>query len=244
MGTHSIDRCAREQAGVAGNIKLSAGRAEERRWNGERRVSESSKKAQSGEFRLRVDQDLISALSHPLRVHILDALAEAAASPSDLAREVGLSVNYVAYHVKELEKLGYVELIKTEPRRGTVEHYYRAKRLFLLDDSEWERLPEAIRRGISADIFSSVIEDVKEALEAETFDARNGHQSRTRLRVDEEGWRQLTATLEETLNRVLALQAECAERLEASGEEAIPVAVSITGFETPPRPKPDPPGAS
>ena len=202
-------------------------------------MSGSSKKAQDGDFRLRVDQDLVSALSHPLRVHILDALSEASASPSDLAREVGLSVNYVAYHVKELEKLGYIELVKTEPRRGTVEHYYRAKRLFLLDDSEWERLPEAIKRSVSADIFSSVIDDVKEALEAETFDARNGHQSRTRLRVDEEGWRQLTATLEKTLNHILALQAECAERLEASGEDGIPVAVSITGFETPSRPAPD-----
>lgn len=199
-------------------------------------MSGSSKKAQGGEFRVRVDQNLVSALSHPLRVHILDALSEATASPSDLAREVDLSVNYVAYHVNELEKLGYLELVKTEPRRGTVEHYYRAKRLFLLDDREWERLPEPVKRSVSADIFSSVIDDVKEALEAETFDARNGHQSRTRLRVDEEGWRQLTATLEETLNRVLALQAECAERLEASGEEGIPVAVSITGFETPARP--------
>ena len=202
-------------------------------------MSGSSKKAQDGDFRLRVDQDLISALSHPLRVHILDALSEATASPSDLAREVGLSVNYVAYHVKELEKLGYLELVKTEPRRGTVEHYYRAKRLFMLDDSEWERLPKPVKASLNAGIFSSVIDDVKEALEADTFDSRNAHLSRTRLRVDERGWDELMKTLEETLHRILALQAECAERLEASGEEAIPVAASIVSFETPVRPRPD-----
>lgn len=204
-------------------------------------MSESSKKAGDGDFNLRVDQSLISALSHPLRVHILDALVEATASPSDLAREVGLSVNYVAYHVKELEKLGYVELVKTEPRRGTVEHYYRAKRLYMFDDREWEQLPKPIRARISADNFSSVIADVKEALLADTLDSRNAHMSRARLRVDERGWDELMKALEETLNRVLALQAECAERLEKSGEEAIPVAVSIAGFETPPRPKSDTP---
>jgi DNA-binding transcriptional ArsR family regulator len=204
-------------------------------------VSESSKKAQGGDFRLRVDPSLVSALSHPLRVHILDALAEAAASPSDIAREVGLSVNYVAYHVNELQKLGYLELVKTEPRRGTVEHYYRAKRLFLLDDSEWERLPKPVKAGFNVEIFGSIIADVKEALEADTFDSRNAHLSRTRLRVDERGWDELMNLLERTLHRILDLKAECAERLEASGEEAIPVAVSIVNFETPARPKPDAP---
>lgn len=202
-------------------------------------MSESSKKAHSGDFRLRVDQDLVSALSHPLRVHIIDALVEATASPSDLAREVGLSVNYVAYHVKELERLGYVELVKTEPRRGTVEHYYRAKRLYIFDDSEWEQLPKPFRARISAGIFGNVIDDVKEALAADTLDSRNAHMSRTRLRVDEQGWDELMKALEETLNRVLALQAECAERLEESGEEAIPVAVSIAGFEAPARQRAD-----
>ena len=206
-------------------------------------MSESKKKAESGGFSLRFDQDLVSALSHPLRVHILDALVEAEASPSDLAREVGLSVNYVAYHVKELEKLGYVELVKTEPRRGTVEHYYRAKRLFMLDDSEWERLPKPVKASFGAGIFSSIIDDVKEALEGDTFGSRNSHMSRTRLRVDERGWDELMKTLEETMNRVLALRAECAERLEASGEEPIPVAVSITGFEAPPRPGSEAPGS-
>lgn len=223
------------RAGGAGNVKLSAGRAEERRWNGEHRVSGSNKKAQGGDFKHRVDQDLVSALSHPLRVHIIDALVEATASPSDLAREVGLSVNYVAYHVKELEKLGYVELVKTEPRRGTVEHYYRAKRHFMLDDSEWEQLPKPVKTRFSAGIFSSIIDDVKEALAADTLGSRNAHTSRTRLRVDERGWEELMRTLEETLHRVLALQAESDERLEASGEEPIPLAVSIVSFETPPR---------
>ena len=201
-------------------------------------MSESKKKSK-GDLKLIVDPKLVSALSHPLRVHILDALGEGAASPSDLAREVGLSVNYVAYHVKELEKLGYVELVKTEPRRGTVEHYYRAKRRFLLDDSEWERLPEPVRRSFSAGLFRLVIEDAKEALAEGTFDARNGHLSRTRLHVDEQGWDELTVMLDETMKWVIALQAKCAERLEASGEERIPVAISIAGFEMPPRPAPN-----
>src|ERR1044072_7070478 len=108
-----------------------------------------------------VDPRLASALSHPLRVHILDALSEGDASPSDLARNAGISVNYVASQVKELEKLGYVELIKTEPRRGTVEHYYRASRRFLLDDGEWELLPSPIKQGLSASLCQAFVDEMR-----------------------------------------------------------------------------------
>lgn len=186
-----------------------------------------------------IDPDLVSALSHPLRLHVLDVLSESVASPSDLAREAGLGVNYVAYHVKELEKLGYVELVKTEPRRGTVEHYYRASQRFLIDDREWELLPKPIKKGLVAGLFQIVIDDVREALEAGTFDERNGHISNARLQVDEQGWEELTEMLDDVLKRVLALQAECAERLAEGDEPGIPVAVALAGFETPPRPRPD-----
>jgi DNA-binding transcriptional ArsR family regulator len=189
-----------------------------------------------GKVKLLFDRDLVSVLSHPLRVHIIDALNETIGSPSDLAREVEVDVNYVAYHVKELEKIGYLELVKTVPRRGAVEHYYRASEKLLIDDREWEQLPMTIRNGFNANIFQWILNDVKEALEAGTLGTRNGHMSRTRLLVDEKGWEDLSATLMETLERVFAIQAECEKRIEADGDDdAIPVAVSITGFEASPR---------
>jgi DNA-binding transcriptional ArsR family regulator len=187
-----------------------------------------------------IDPDLASALSHPLRVHILDVLSETTASPSDLARDAGLNVNHIAYHVKELEKLGYVELVKTVPRRGTVEHFYRAKRRFYFDDREWERLPLPVRQGLSADIFKLIIEDVKTAFEAGTIDTRTGHLSNTTLLVDEKGWRELRSILDEALKRVLAVQAECAERVESSDEEPIRVSIGLAGFLLPgTSPEPD-----
>lgn len=200
------------------------------------KVKKGSQATAKWDVKPLVDPKLVSALSHPLRVCILDLLSEAVASPSDLAREAGLSVDYIAYHVKELEKLGYVELVKTEPRRGTVEHYYRASQGLFFDDPEWEQLPTPIKNGLAVSMYQVSIDDLKEALTAGTYSARNSHMSNARFLVDEQGWDELKATLEATLERVLALQTECAERLEAGSEEAIPVAVSIAGFETPPRP--------
>lgn len=186
-----------------------------------------------------VDPDLICALSHPLRVHIIDVLNEVTASPSDLARDAGLSVNYVAYHVKELERIGFVELVRTEPRRGTVEHFYRAKRRLFFEDHEWEQLPQPIRRGLSIDIFRLILDDARKALAAGTLDERTGHLSSTTLLVDEQGWDELISGLNELLERVLSIQAECAERLEASGGKPISASVSLTGFEMPSKPDPD-----
>jgi len=201
------------------------------------RVSGASDKTKTkGKLRSPlIDPDLASALSHPVRVHILDVLSETAASPSDLARDAGLSVNHVAYHVKELEKLGYVELVEAVPRRGTVEHFYRAKRRFLFDDRAWERLPPAVRHEISADVFKQMVEDASEALVEGTILARTSHLSCTLLLADEEGWRELRSILDEALERVFALQAECTERLEASDERPIPLSISLAGFEIPPR---------
>jgi len=50
-----------------------------------------------------VDQRLIKALGHPLRMSVLAILNARVASPSELAKELGEPLGNVAYHVKILE---------------------------------------------------------------------------------------------------------------------------------------------
>ncbi len=67
------------------------------------------------------------AETHVLRVSILEALAAnggSVRSPADLAREWGLDVNSVAYHVRELQKKDLIKLVDSRPRRGALEHFY------------------------------------------------------------------------------------------------------------------------
>lgn len=70
----------------------------------------------------------INVLNHPLRVRILVALSERRASPSELASEWEVSLGVVSYHVRRLEAAGLIRLTKKVPRRGAVEHYYRANK--------------------------------------------------------------------------------------------------------------------
>jgi DNA-binding transcriptional ArsR family regulator len=72
------------------------------------------------------DPRVVKALSHPLRVRILSILGARVASPTQLAEETGEPLGNVSYHVRTLAGLGLIELVSTVPRRGVLEHRYRA----------------------------------------------------------------------------------------------------------------------
>lgn len=72
------------------------------------------------------DQGIITALGHPLRARILALLDEGEASPKEIAGQLGEKLGNVSYHVRILARLGLIELVRETPRRGAVEHHYRA----------------------------------------------------------------------------------------------------------------------
>lgn len=73
-----------------------------------------------------IDQRLVRAISHPLRVQILEILSERVASPNDLSEELGVELTHVAYHTRTLDRCGCLELVDTAKRRGATEHFYKA----------------------------------------------------------------------------------------------------------------------
>ncbi len=72
-----------------------------------------------------IDQQLAKALSSELRAQALTLISEGISSPKLIAAELGLDLRTVAYHVRVLKRLGCIELVETEKRRGAVEHIYR-----------------------------------------------------------------------------------------------------------------------
>lgn len=73
-----------------------------------------------------LDPRLAKALSNDVRARALELLAEGEKSPKLIAAQLDLDLRSVAYHVRVLKKLGCIELVETLPRRGAVEHVYRA----------------------------------------------------------------------------------------------------------------------
>ncbi|HET8814327.1 MAG TPA: winged helix-turn-helix domain-containing protein [Solirubrobacterales bacterium] len=181
-----------------------------------------------------VEQIVAKAFAHPLRVQILIILNEKVASPNMLANQLDQSLNLVAYHVRVLEKYDCIELVDTKQRRGATEHFYRATRRQFLTDSEWSRLPESLRPGLSGAMLKSAFEDVEEALDKGTFDElEDRHLSRTPMVVDQKGWEDAAELLAGTLDRLLEVQAEASERLAASGEAGMLSKVVMLHFKSP-----------
>jgi DNA-binding transcriptional ArsR family regulator len=179
-------------------------------------------------------EKLVKGLSHPVRVECLTVLTKRVASPRELSEILEHDLSNISYHVRTLDELGLIELVKEESIRGAVAHYYKAVERPLLSESEWEELPPEVRKAISAYGWDLLIKDATEAIERGTFDSRSDrHLSRTTLLLDSEGFERLSIQMAELLEAIFAEQAASAARMNKSGEQPIHAVAAAALFPTP-----------
>src|SRR3954447_21226473 len=109
---------------------------------------------------------IAKALAHPLRARILQRLGERVSSPGELAAEFGAPLGVVSYHVRMLREYECVELVRTEPRRGALQHFYRATARPNLDQEQWRTLPAGLRKELSGETIQALVDDLAAAAEA------------------------------------------------------------------------------
>jgi DNA-binding transcriptional ArsR family regulator len=180
------------------------------------------------------DARVIKAIGHPLRWQMLEALNEGEASPAQLARRFGEPVNLVAYHMGILAKAGGVELVRTQPRRGSTEHFYRATMRPFFADREWARLPAETRRAVLAVETKRIVNDIRAAAAGSGLDHPKAHVSWTPLELDKEGLDDVADLLVGVLDQLHDIQARVKGRqANSSGRRAepIPTEVAMVHFE-------------
>jgi DNA-binding transcriptional ArsR family regulator len=177
------------------------------------------------------DVRLSKALGHPLRAAILECLTEAESSPSEIAEKLGKTVGSVSYHTRVLRDAGCIELVRTAPRRGAVQHYYRATVLPMLSDELYARLPVKDRRRIARRLLRWALPEVVAAARSSGFDSPGCHVIRIPLELDDDGWFELGALAERLIEDVLSLQRQSAAR--ADGAAARPSVLLLLHFERP-----------
>ena len=169
----------------------------------------------------QLDERLAKALSHPLRQRILRQLNEAGVrSPNELSRELGDPLGNVSYHVRILRELDCVELVRTEQRRGALEHYYRATTEPWLDDEQWARLPAAFRRKTLGRTLAEILEGASAASRETGFDHPEATVSRVELELDEQGWADVVKLLDDTCVAARRIQSESRGRQGERGTDA------------------------
>lgn len=181
-----------------------------------------------------IDPTVAKAFTHPLRGHVWVTVCEKGiASPTEIADELELDVTEVSYHFRELKKRNLIRLAHTVQRRGFDEHFYEPCTPALdFDDFDWGKIPAPIRSTLSAGMLRQIIEELIDALDAGSLDARNRHLSRTWMLVDERGWRELMRAMRAALDRIQAIQERSTKRRATSSEVGIPVSVMLASFET------------
>jgi DNA-binding transcriptional ArsR family regulator len=181
----------------------------------------------------RGSQSLFKAFTHPLRVAILARVDEEVLSPKQLAAELGVSLPVVSYHVRELERLKMIELVRTAQRRGAVQHWYRAKPGAALAQREWSAASASTRREIVSVALARLEAAAASASEEGGFDRADVQVSRETIALDERGFGELAALIEEVRGRVEKLSQAARSRLTTSGAQPVHATVSLMLFEGP-----------
>jgi DNA-binding transcriptional ArsR family regulator len=192
-----------------------------------------------GKLKRFMDPRLVKALGHPVREHILAVLNERIASPKEIGKEIGLEVEAFFHHFEVLEELGCIECVDSKPRRGAVEHFFRAKTSFWIDNAEWRVVPATIRSDLSTNHIRLILKDTSSAVRSGVFGtSENTHVTWFPACLDRQGLREQLALLDAVLIASLAIQERSAGRLAKSGERGTPWTTAVLGFEMPAKGEP------
>jgi DNA-binding transcriptional ArsR family regulator len=182
------------------------------------------------------DAQVARVLSHPLRPRILQILTlRGEASPNEIAEELGVPLGTLSYHTRLLRDYGWIELVREVPRRGAVEHFYRAVVKPLIEDAQWERLPVGVRRRLASMTVGQSLQAAVAAAGAGGFDRATSHVARVPLELDEEGWNELSDALRDVVARVNQIQERSNERRTSREPGAVRASsLDILHYETAP----------
>lgn len=182
---------------------------------------------------LSLNQRLIKALAHPLRVKLLAYLNDREWSPNELSEELNEGLSQVSYHIKVLRDLEMIEMTKTKPVRGAVEHYYRAVERAYIPRWMAKLIPRSGNEIIGSDILKAIEEDLVASVESGKFYEREDtHASYTPVTLDGIGCEEADEVAIKAIKEILEIQGKSANR-RAKGEgdgECIPVSAGFLVF--------------
>lgn len=176
---------------------------------------------------------LLKAFTHPLRVAILARLDEAVLSPKELAAELDVSLPVVSYHVRELERLKMIELVRTAQRRGAVQHWYRAKVKAPVAARDWRGMSVRSRREVVNVALARLEASVATAAEEGGFDHAEVQLHGETLELDERAFDELAAALSGVRERIVEITRAAEARMRSGNGRPMRGTLALMLFEGP-----------
>jgi hypothetical protein len=165
-------------------------------------------------------------------------------SPTGFHSEFGGSVHQVHRRFKMLEQLGWLKKVDMKTggrRRGAREYFYRATAPAIIDSPAWAEVPSSGRAARSWATFVQLSDQIKDAMRAGTYDARDDRSfAWSLLQLDQQGWKNAIAKTNSVLAFLYEEEERAEERMADSGEGPIAMTVALAAFESPKEAKKQP----
>lgn len=191
------------------------------------------------------DQDLMAHFPERLAPFLGDEVCEEILSESSwrqisatqFHRERGeISHSGVSRRFKRLTSAGWLRRVSLESggrRRGATEQFFRATKP-AINSKVLTDPPETLKGTQSWRTFERFVKDVQDAMRAGTLDGRTDrYVTLSFLSLDQQGWENVVAGLEELSVFILREQARAKERMAKSGEKPIRLTLALGAFESP-----------
>lgn len=175
----------------------------------------------------------------PIRLKIVTELYQREMSPTQFYEEFGGgSVSRVTKHFDRLVETGWLRRVRRLPpggaRHGGKEGLFRATELAFCDRETWEALPYSIRLAVSWNGFKEIAEQLRSAMEAHTFQAREDRRlTGTRLLLDAQGWKNVAEAAALEFAGQYEEQEDARRRHDHEGAELFRIGSLLLGFELP-----------
>jgi DNA-binding transcriptional ArsR family regulator len=185
------------------------------------------------------DPRLVKALAHPLRVRVMSLLEQRSATPKEMARELGVPLENLSYHVRTLRDYGFIKLERKRMVRGAVEHRYKLAARPQITAKAWEQLPSAVREALDAASLDQIWEIVGRAAAQNKMSRPESHLTREFLRLDEQGFAEASRVISRAVDDLAAVEKRAAKRLRSHSAEEVPTVLVAMLFDAPdPAPRP------
>jgi predicted transcriptional regulator len=180
-----------------------------------------------------MDHELAKALSHPLRVQLLEIFMRKTTSPSRISKKLEPDLSMVSYHVNVLKDAGLLEEVRVEQVRGANEHFYRASPAAYAQHIRRKELPKAVRPLATASTMQIVIDEGAAAVEKGTIDAHDSSKlDCIHAELDATGCEEVSTAIEAAADKVRVAQKRSAKRLAKERAAGAPATIILASFES------------
>lgn len=163
--------------------------------------------------------DIGHACAHPIRTDILTVLHDGLASPSGLAAQLREPLSNIGHHIKALLAANAIELAHIEPKGSGKVHYYRPLTTSTYYEKELAELTWEEHYELSRIVIQSIIAELLAALRAGNLAGDPlAATAWDRVPLDRQGYKDLSDSTGDFLDRMYEIADESDGRIEKSGE--------------------------